>query len=35
MAIGPYAPTRRFEGNLVDDAAVQAWVSGLVSRSGR
>ncbi len=34
MAIGPYAPTRRFEGNLVDDAAVQAWVSGLVSRSG-
>jgi hypothetical protein len=33
--IGPYAPALSFDGDLVDDAAVQAWVSRLVNRRGR
>jgi hypothetical protein len=28
--IGPYAPAVRFHGDMVDDAATQAWVSGLL-----
>jgi hypothetical protein len=35
IAIGPYAPTQSFEGNLSDDAAVQAWVRNLVRHSRR
>lgn len=34
VEIGPYAPSKRFEGDLVDDAAVQAWVSDLLKHSG-
>ncbi|HLL58728.1 MAG TPA: hypothetical protein VK391_02425 [Allosphingosinicella sp.] len=34
MEIGPYTPARQFEGDLFNDTAVQAWVSGLVRRSG-
>jgi hypothetical protein len=33
--VGPFEPTRRFGGNLADDATVQAWVSDLVKELGR
>jgi hypothetical protein len=35
MAIGPFTPTVRYDGDLVDDAAAQAWVSSLLRPSDR
>jgi hypothetical protein len=32
MQIGPYSPALRFDGDLADDAAVQAWVRQVVTR---
>lgn len=34
MQIGPYAPASAYDGDLVDDAAVQAWVRRLLTSTG-
>jgi hypothetical protein len=35
IELGPYSPALRFDGDLVDDAAVQAWVSEVLRRPRR
>ena len=35
IEVGPFAPSVRFDGDFADDAAVQAWVTGLLRRSDR